>query len=185
MYHKSRKCRSEAQLRHDTLLHKSRDDHVAYQVASLEDMSNTVKQYRERARVAEADAEHSKKALFETQNQVSPLRTVCFLRRDTHRFKMRGDQAKETRSRAIEKAVDRVRKHYKSAETKRVKRPDGRIEDWVRNPVVELVVLDGVPTAKVLQVIDIVDTHRLVHSVYVVRRTFLVLFLYHVFLCSC
>ena len=75
MYHKSRKCRSEAQLRHDTLLHKSRYDLVAYQVASLEDMSNTVKQYRERARVAEADAEHSKKALFETQNQVSPLGT--------------------------------------------------------------------------------------------------------------
>jgi hypothetical protein len=35
-----------------------------------------------------------------------------------------------------------------------VKQPDGRIEDWVCHLVVELVALDGVPTAKVPQVID-------------------------------
>ena len=34
-----------------------------------------------------------------------------------------------------------------------MKRPDGRIEDWVRDLVVELVALDGVPTAKVPNVI--------------------------------
>lgn len=57
------------------LLHKSRYDPVVYQIASLEDTSNTVKQYRERARVAETDAEHSTKALFEAQDRVSPLGT--------------------------------------------------------------------------------------------------------------
>ena len=63
-------------------------------------------------------------------------------------------RARETRSHAVEEAVDRARKHFKSANTKRVKRPDGRIEDWVRDLIVELVALDGVPTAKVPQVIE-------------------------------
>lgn len=80
--------------------------------------------------------------------------TVSSLRRDIHRFGMRCNRAKEVCSHAVENAVNRVRKHYESAETKKVKRPDGRIEDWVRNLVVELVALDGVPTAKVPQVID-------------------------------
>jgi hypothetical protein len=79
---------------------------------------------------------------------------VSSLRRDTHRFWMRYDRAKESRSQAVEKAVTRVTKHYESAGTRRVKCPDGRIEDWVRDLVVELVALDGVPTAKVPQVIE-------------------------------
>jgi hypothetical protein len=79
---------------------------------------------------------------------------VSSLRRDTHRFWMRYDRAKESRSQAVEKAVTRVTKHYESTGTRRVKRPDGRIEDWVRDLVVELVALDGVPTAKVPQVIE-------------------------------
>jgi hypothetical protein len=73
MYHKRRKRRSEAQRRHDKILHKSRRDPVAYQRASLEAMSETVEEHRERARVAEADAEHSKKVLFGAQNQVGLL----------------------------------------------------------------------------------------------------------------
>jgi hypothetical protein len=73
MYHKGRKRRSEAQRRHDTLLHQSRYDPVAYQAASLKDLSGTVKKQRGRARAAEADAEHSRKALLGVQNQVSPL----------------------------------------------------------------------------------------------------------------
>ena len=80
--------------------------------------------------------------------------TVSSLRRDTHRFGMRCNRAKEVCSHAVENAVNRVRKHYESVGMKKVKRPDGRIEDWVRNLVVELVALDGVPTAKVPQVID-------------------------------
>ena len=76
------------------------------------------------------------------------------LRRGVHRFRMRYSRAKETRSHAVEKAVARVTEHYQSAETKRVKQPDGRIQDWVRNLVVELVALDGVPTAHVPQVIE-------------------------------
>ena len=75
------------------------------------------------------------------------------LRREVHRLRMQNTRAKETRSHAIEKAVARAREHYKSSVTKRVKRPDGRIEDWIRDLVVELVALDGVPTAKVPQVI--------------------------------
>jgi len=35
-----------------------------------------------------------------------------------------------------------------------MKHPDGRIEDWVHDLVVELVALDGVPTAHVPQVIE-------------------------------
>lgn len=80
--------------------------------------------------------------------------TVSSLRRDVHMFKMRCDRAEETCSHEVERAVERVRKCYKGAETKRLKRPDGRIEDWVHDLVVELVALDGVPTLKVLQVID-------------------------------
>ena len=80
--------------------------------------------------------------------------TVSSLCRDTHRFGMRCNRAKEVCSHAVESAVNRVRKHHESAKTRKVKRPDGRIEDWVRNLVVELVALDGVPTAKVPQVID-------------------------------
>jgi hypothetical protein len=79
---------------------------------------------------------------------------ISSLQRETHRFRMRSNRAKETRSQAVEKAVARVRKHYENAETKRVKCSDGRIEDWVRDLVVELVALDGVPTASVPQVID-------------------------------
>ena len=72
-YHESRRRHSEAQRRRDALLYNSCHDRVAYQAASLEDMSGTAKQQRERACVVEADAEHSKKALFEVQNQVGPL----------------------------------------------------------------------------------------------------------------
>jgi len=67
---------------------------------------------------------------------------------------VRYDRAKQTCSRTVEDAIARVRRHYESAETKRVKHPDGRIEDWVRDLVVELVALDGVPTAHVPQVIE-------------------------------
>ena len=70
MYQKHRKRRSELQRRHDILLHQSRRDPAAYQVATLQDFSETVKVYRERARAAEADTEHSKKLLISTQNQV-------------------------------------------------------------------------------------------------------------------
>jgi hypothetical protein len=66
---------------------------------------------------------------------------------------MRSTRAGETLSRSIEKAVDRARRHFDSANIKKVKRHDGRIEDWVRDLVVELVAIDGVPTAKVPQVI--------------------------------
>ena len=79
---------------------------------------------------------------------------ISSLRRSVHRYEMRYGRAKETCSRAVENAIARARKHYENAETKRVKRPDGRIEDWVRNLVVELVALDGVPTAHVPQVIE-------------------------------
>ena len=70
MYRGCRKHRSEPQRRHDVLLHKSRYDPVAYNVASLEDIPKTVGEYRERARVAEADAEGSKKVLASANNQV-------------------------------------------------------------------------------------------------------------------
>jgi hypothetical protein len=70
---------------------------------------------------------------------------------DHHRFKARYDRPKpEPHSQAVEKAAAKVRKRYESAETKRVKRTGGRIEDWVRDLVVELVTLDR---AKVPQVI--------------------------------
>ena len=70
MCRQHKKRRSEAQRRHDTLLHKSRCDRAAYCVATLEGMTETVEQHRERARAAEADADHNKKALVAVQNQV-------------------------------------------------------------------------------------------------------------------
>ena len=70
MYNKRRKQRSEAQRRHDAHLHKSRCDPHAYTVATLEDMSQTVQEYRKRTREAEADAESSKEALATTEHQV-------------------------------------------------------------------------------------------------------------------
>ena len=51
--------------------------------------------------------------------------TVSSLRRDVHRFKARCDREKETRSQAIEKAVEKARKEVESAGSKRVKHPDG------------------------------------------------------------
>ena len=35
-----------------------------------------------------------------------------------------------------------------------MKRPDGQIEDWVRDLIVELVALDGVPTVKVPHLVN-------------------------------
>jgi len=70
MYRKRRRPRSEAQRRHDSHLHQSIHDPHAYTLASLEDMSQTVHECRERARKAEVDAENSKKALVATENQV-------------------------------------------------------------------------------------------------------------------
>lgn len=96
-----------------------------------------------------------RQALDSREGEVRELKhRVSSLRQDVHRFRMRSDRAKETRSKAVEAAVIRARKHFELAETKRVKRPDGQIEDWVRNLVVELVALDGVPTAKVPNVIE-------------------------------
>ena len=79
---------------------------------------------------------------------------VLSLHRDLHRFKARCDRAEETCSLVVEKAVERARKHFESAEIKRIKCPDSWIEDWVCDLVVELFALDGVPMAKVPQVID-------------------------------
>lgn len=79
---------------------------------------------------------------------------VSSFRRDASRFKLRCKRAEGVRSRAVERAVNRTRRQFEGTRTKRIKHPDGRIEDWVRNLVVELVALDGVPTAKVPQVIE-------------------------------
>lgn len=79
---------------------------------------------------------------------------VSSLRQDVHRFRMRCSRSEEICSHEVEKAVNRVRNRFESVDTKMVKRPDGRIEDWARDLVVELVALDGVPTAKVPQVIE-------------------------------
>ena len=79
---------------------------------------------------------------------------VDSLRHNIDRSRKRCSRAKETRCHEIEKAVNRARTQFESAGTKQVKRPDGRIENWVRNLVVELVALDSVPTAKVPQVIE-------------------------------
>ena len=209
MYGKRRKPRSEAQRRHDSHLHQSRHDPDAYTVASLEDMSKTVQEYRERAHKAEVDAEKSEKALIAAELQVGASvsqheqiaastqtyqstqlteklcattstvnelqqalantqkdlqksaarasqlgNNVSTLRQGVQRLRMRYGRAKEMCSHAVEDAVSRARNHYLNAETKRIKRPDGRIEDWVRDLVVELVALDGVPTAHVPQVIE-------------------------------
>ena len=82
MYGKHRKRRSEAQRRHDTHLHKSRHDPLAYAVISLEDMSQTVLEYQKRARRAEADTERSKGVFTTAEHQVGCLtsqhkRVVC------------------------------------------------------------------------------------------------------------
>ena len=82
MYGKHRKRRSEAQRRHDTHLHKSRRDPLAYTVISLEDMSQTVLEYQKRARKAEADAERTKGTFTTAEHQVGCLaswhkRIVC------------------------------------------------------------------------------------------------------------
>jgi hypothetical protein len=99
--------------------------------------------------------ESKEKELRKSTLQCSRLMsTVSSLRRDVYRFKARCNRAEGTSSRAVEKAVDRVRRYYESAETKRLKCPDGWIEDWVRDLVVELVALDGVLTTKVPQVIN-------------------------------
>jgi len=67
-----KKHRSQSQRRHDSLLYKSHRDPLTYYAKSLEDMTETVKQHRETARTAEADAESNKKALLHAQNQVGP-----------------------------------------------------------------------------------------------------------------
>ena len=79
MYQKHRKRRSELQRRHDAILHQSRYDPPTYRTATIEDMSNTVKQYRKRANAAEADAEESRKALASAQHQVCPLANANML----------------------------------------------------------------------------------------------------------
>ena len=73
MYNKRKKHRSDAQRRHDAHLHLSRHDPLAYAVTSLEDMSQTVQECRERMRRAEADAKSSKEALTTIEYQVSSL----------------------------------------------------------------------------------------------------------------
>lgn len=79
---------------------------------------------------------------------------VSSLHRDVDRLRKRCNRVEETHFQAIERAVNTAREHFESANTRRIKRPDGRIEDWVRHLVIELVALDGVPTAKVPSVID-------------------------------
>ena len=76
MYRRHKKRRSEAQRRHDILLHRSRDDPAGYRAATLESITDTVKEQRQRARIAEADAEGCKKALDSAQNQVHPSASV-------------------------------------------------------------------------------------------------------------
>ena len=71
-----KKHRSQLQRHHDSLLHKSHRDPLAYYTVSLEDMAETVKQHRETVRKAEANAEWNKKALIGTQNQVGPIMGV-------------------------------------------------------------------------------------------------------------
>ena len=73
MRYKSRKRRSEAQRRHAKLLHKSRRDPAAYRKATLEAMSKTVEEYRERARVADANTERYEKEISKAENQVGHL----------------------------------------------------------------------------------------------------------------
>ena len=73
MNQKHKKRRSEAQRRHDVLLHQSRYDPVGYRAASLEDMVEAVREQRERASVAERDAEECRNALDSMQSQVCPF----------------------------------------------------------------------------------------------------------------
>jgi len=82
MYQKSRKHRSELQRCHDTLLHRARYNPPAYRVTTIEDMSKTVKEYKQRMSAAEADAEGSRKALTSAQRQVGPLASVKVLHCD-------------------------------------------------------------------------------------------------------
>ena len=70
MYSKGKKRRSKAQRRHDALLNKARHDPAAYLAETMEGMTETIKELRERACVAEEDAENNKKALIDAQNQV-------------------------------------------------------------------------------------------------------------------
>jgi len=70
MYYKSKKRRSEAQRRHAKLLHKSRRDPTAYREATLEAMSKTAEEHRERARVAEANTERYEKEISKAENRV-------------------------------------------------------------------------------------------------------------------
>lgn len=76
MCYKSKKRRSEAQHRHAKLLHKSRRDPAAYREATLEAVSKTAEEYRQRARVAEANAERDKKEISKAENQVGPLASL-------------------------------------------------------------------------------------------------------------
>jgi hypothetical protein len=68
-----KKDHSELQRHHDLPLHKSRRNPLAYYQTSLEDISETARGYWEMARVAEADATHSREAFVGVQNQVGPL----------------------------------------------------------------------------------------------------------------
>lgn len=123
-----------------------------YEVAHLqEELSTKDSKIDELSQILDNERKEHQKSTARNWELTS---TASSLRKDVHRYKSRCDRAKETRSHAIEKAVEKTRKEFKSAGTKRVKRPDGRIEDWVRHLVVELVALDGVPTAKVPQVIE-------------------------------
>lgn len=70
------KHRSEAQRRHDHLLHKSRLDPDAYAVASMGDMTRTIREHRERAHVVDMDTVRNRNMLISVQNQVCPLSTV-------------------------------------------------------------------------------------------------------------
>lgn len=65
--------RTEAQRRHDVHLHEAHHNPIGYYVDTVQDMTKTVNQHRERARGAEADAKRSKKALACTQNEVRHL----------------------------------------------------------------------------------------------------------------
>jgi septal ring factor EnvC (AmiA/AmiB activator) len=70
------------------------------------------------------------KELQNSAAQSSTLKErVSSLCQDVHRFRIRCARAEEAHSHAVEKAVDRARKQFESRNSKRIKRPDGRIED--------------------------------------------------------
>ncbi|KAF9786290.1 hypothetical protein BJ322DRAFT_1020358 [Thelephora terrestris] len=73
---KKRKRRSEAQVRHSALLHKSQNDPLTYYATSLEEVASTAEKQRERARLAEVDAEHNRKALARARNQTHKVTTL-------------------------------------------------------------------------------------------------------------